>query len=164
MQNEDKVMKAISAAFRQKEDRFAEVKKFLYRPRDCERRLRQIEDKIADKRASIGARGMNLDEYIPSGHDYTGSSVENAILALTDLESRRKKAERACHEARAEVTTMIAQIKSENQQKVLTGRYLDGLSWQEMADVLDTNVRNAQKLHGRALQAVQDLMEKEEAA
>lgn len=163
MQNEELVQKAIEQTFG-KEDRFRAVKDYLYQVKDGKRRVKLIEDRIRYRMESMGAHGINFDEYIPGSHDYRGSAVENAVIALSGLENERKEAEKAYADAKVAVSDLISRLRSVNQQAVITRRYIDGESWDKIALDMDMTVRNVQKLHGRALPILQEILTEEQAA
>lgn len=163
MQNEELVQKAIEQTFG-KEDRFRAVKDYLYQVKDGKRRVKLIEDRISYRMESMGAHGINFDEYIPGSHDYRGSAVENAVIALSGLENERKEAEKAYADAKVAVSDLISRLRSVNQQAVITRRYIDGESWDKIALDMDMTVRNVQKLHGRALPILQEILTEEQAA
>ena len=45
----------------------------------------------------------------------------------------------------------ISQLPDVNQQFVLTRRYIDDMSWEQIAAEMNTHVRVVQKFHGKAL-------------
>ena len=163
MYDEDKIQNALDAVFKKKEEPYRSVKDFLYQVRDAKRKLQGIEDRINLLQASMGVRGMTFEEHVSSGHDFSGSSVESTFIALSELEERRRKAEKNYRDALTQVTAVIARLAGEKQRTVLTAKYIDGLPWEEIAKRLNTNVRNVQKLHGRALPVIDTIL-REQAA
>ena len=159
MKDETVVMDAIDAAFSTKKDQFRPVKDFLYQVKDAKRRISLIESRIEYRRDSMEAHGVSYGEHIPSGHDYSGSSVENAAIALTQLEEERKQAEQDYADTKVRVSELIAKLEDVNQQSVVTRRYITGQDWEKIAMDMDMSVRNVQKIHGRALPLLQELLE-----
>lgn len=164
MQNEEAVMNAIDTAFSRKKDQFKPVKDFLYQVKDARRKVSLIEGRIEYRMDSMGAHGVSYEEYIPSGHDFSGSSVENAVIALAQLEEDLKLAEQDYADAKVKVSDLIAKLKDVNQQAVVTRRYITGQDWEKIALDMDMSVRNVQKIHGRALPLLQEYLEGQEAA
>lgn len=164
MQNEEAVMNAIDAAFSRKKDRFRPVKDFLYQVKDTKRKISLIEGRIEYRIDSMGAHGVSYEEHIPSGHDYSGSSVENAVIALAQLEDDLKRAEQDYADAKVKVSDLIARLADINQQTVVTRRYIAGQDWEKIALDMGMSVRNVQKIHGRALPLLQEYLEGQEAA
>ena len=164
MQNEEVVMNAIDAAFTKKKDQFKPVKDFLYQVKDAKRKVSLIEGRIEYRMDSMGAHGVSYEEHIPSGHDYSGSSVENTVLVLAQLEEELKQAEQDYADAKVKVSDLIAKLADVNQQTVVTRRYITGQDWEKIALDMDMSVRNVQKIHGRALPLLQGSLEGQEAA
>ncbi len=164
MQNEEMIMAAVRATAHKKEDRFKAVKDFLYQVRDAQRRVKMVERRIDYRMDSLGAHGVNYDEYIPSGHDYSGSVVESTVVALTELQRELDHAEQAYADAKVTVSDLIARLPDINQQTVITRRYVDGQAWEKIALDMDMTVRNMQKIHGRALPLLQEYLEGQKVA
>ena len=55
----------------------------------------------------------------------------------------------------------IGAIKSENMQDVLVYRYVVGLGWNEVAKVMHYSTDHVYKLHGWALQAYENVKQKD---
>lgn len=164
MQNEDNVMAAIDRAFGKKEDRFRKLKTFLFQVKDRRRTVEMLETRIGYRMDSMGARGVTYDEYIPSTHDYSGSSVESIVLEISELEEKLAAAERAYADAKVAVSDLIATLDDVNQQSVVTRKYVDGQSWEKIACDMDMSVRKVQRLHGRALPLLQEILDAGAAA
>lgn len=163
MKDETLVMDAIDAAFSRKKDQYRAVKDYLYQVKDARRKVSLIESRIEYRMDSMEAHGVSYGEHIPSGHDYSGSSVENAVIALTQLEEERKQAERDYADAKVRVSELIAKLEDVNQQAVMNRRYITGQDWEKIALDMDMSVRNVQKIHGRALPLLQELLEEKAA-
>lgn len=163
MRNEDAVMNAINDAFRKK-DRFRTVKDFLFQVKDARRRIDLIEDRIEYREAAMDARGANYTERLSSGHDFSGSAVEDTVMALDELRSELAEAEKDYADAKVEVSDVIAKLEDINQQSVITRRYISGQGWEKIAVDMDMSVRSVQKLHGRALPILEEILKAREAA
>lgn len=116
-----------------KEDKFWKVKAYLFRIREAERRVELIERRM-DMREDAG---LNTDE----------------------LRRELAQAEQDAKNVAVEVTDMISRLADVNQQMVMTKRYVDNLPWERIAFDMNMSVRAVQKLHGRALPLLQEMVE-----
>lgn len=116
-----------------KEDKFWKVKAYLFRIREAERRVELIERR-RDMREDAG---LNTDE----------------------LRRELAQAEQDAKNVAVEVTDMISRLADVNQQMVMTKRYVDNLPWERIAFDMNMSVRAVQKLHGRALPLLQEMVE-----
>lgn len=114
-----------------KEDQFWRVKKYLY----------QVQD--AGRRAELLQRRIDLRDVIDSEYTPLREELERA-------ETEKKKAE-------IEITDFVSQLYSVNQQMVVIKRYVDGESWEQIAEDMDMSVRAVQHLHGRALPLLKEM-------
>lgn len=118
-----------------KEDRFWKTKKYLFQIRETDRKVELLERRI----------GMR----------------EDADLNADDLRRELSETEQDAKAVTIEVTDMISRLPDVNQQMVITKRYLDNLAWERIASDMDMPVRAVQKLHGRALPLLQEMIENE---
>lgn len=118
-----------------KEDRFWKTKKYLFQIRETDRKAELLERRI----------GMR----------------EDADLNADDLRRELSETEQDAKAVTIEVTDMISSLPDVNQQMVITKRYLDNLAWERIASDMDMPVRAVQKLHGRALPLLQEMIENE---
>ncbi len=119
-----------------KKDKFRKVKKYLFRIRDAERTAELLERRI----------GMR----------------EDADLNADELRRELSQTEQDAMIVTIEVTDMISQLSDINQQMVVTKRYLDNMTWEKIAFDMDMPVRTVQKLHGRALPLLLEMIEAKE--
>ena len=112
--------------------RFCETRMYLHQIKDCKHRIKLLGDR-KDYRESA-----NLD----------ASRIEDKISAekvkMIDL--------------RVEISDEISKLNEVRLEWVMVKRYVDCLSWEEIAVEIDTKVRTVQKLHGRALPLMKDIL------
>ena len=78
--------------------------------------------------------------------------------ATADLEAELGTMEQEkLHHANA-VMTAISRLRKADQQTVMMKRYVDLKSWEEIAADMDIGIREVQKLHGRALPALDEML------
>ena len=116
-----------------KEDKFWKVKAYLFRIREAERKVELLVRRM-DMREDAG---FNTDEL-------------RRELALAEQDAKS---------VAVEVTDMISRLADVNQQMVMTKRYVDNLTWERIAFDMNMPVRAVQKLHGRALPLLLEMVE-----
>ena len=111
---------------------FVETRKYLQQVRDQKRHIQLLEERIQYR------RDAGLDT---SWHE-------------EELEQSRKKLIFTI----AEVSEEISKVKDVNQEVVMTRRYIDLMSWDEIAQTADLKMRTVQKCHGHALPCMQEIL------
>ena len=114
------------------EDTFMTAREFLATVREAAQRIEVLERRIA----------------------YRQELGEDAV----DLEAERETAEREKLTHANEVMDAISHLRKADQQTVMMKRYVDLKSWEEIAADMDIGVREVQKLHGRALPFLDELL------
>ena len=74
-----------------------------------------------------------------------------SLYDTDELQEKLAKAEQDLRCVTIEAMERIGKLPDINQQMVMTKRYVDMLTWEEIADNMNMSVRAVQKLHGRAL-------------
>lgn len=114
------------------EDSFMTAREFLGMVREAAQRIEVLERRIA----------------------YRQELGEDAVDLEAELETEnRKKLTRA-----NAVMDAISRLRKADQQTVMMKRYVDLKSWEEIAADMDIGIREVQKLHGRALPFLDELL------
>ena len=111
---------------------FVETRKYLQRIRDQRRQIQLLENRIKYR------KNAGLDT---SWHE-------------EELEDSRKKLNLII----AEVAEEISKLEDINQEVVMTKRYIEGMTWDEVAESADFKMRTVQKCHGRALPRMEEIL------
>ena len=111
---------------------FVETRKYLQRIRDQRRQIQLLENRIKYR------KDADLDA---SWHE-------------EELEDFRKKLKLII----AEVAEEISKLEDINQEVVMTKRYIEGMTWDEVAESADFKMRTVQKCHGRALPRMEEIL------
>ena len=111
---------------------FVETRKYLQRIRDQRRQTQLLENRIQYR------KDADLDT---SWHE-------------EELEDSRKKLKLII----AEVVDEISKLEDINQEVVMTKRYIEGMTWDEVAESADFKMRTVQKCHGRALPRMEEIL------
>ena len=111
---------------------FIETREFLQQVRDQKRRVDLIESRIQYRKEA----GLDTSE------------------AEQELSAAQEKLKRVT----AEVAEEISKLYNVNLEMVMVKRYIETLSWDEVAKTLDIKMRTVQKFHGRALPRLQRIL------
>ena len=111
---------------------FVETRKYLQRIRDQRRQIQLLENRIKYR------KDAGLDT---SWHE-------------EELEDSRKKLKLII----AEVAEEISKLEDINQEVVMTKRYIEGMTWDKVAESADFKMRTVQKCHGRALPRMEEIL------
>jgi DNA-directed RNA polymerase specialized sigma subunit len=117
----------------------------------------EIEDEIDALRTRYIGKAITYSD-MPTAHnserdlsDYA-AQLEDLLIKL----QRRKEEAIAVYQS---IDNLIEQVKSDRERELLRLRYIKLRTWEEIADALMYDVRHIHRIHGEALQSVQDVME-----
>ena len=111
---------------------FIETRKYLQQVRDGRRRIELLESRVKYR--------------------------ENAGLPTNYLLEEMDDARQSLNASIAEVAEEISKLHDVGQEMVLTRRYIDCLTWDQVAVALDMKMRTVQKLHGHALPMLEKIL------
>ena len=131
------------------------AKEYLWRVRDAERELKQLEQAYTQARADIlHLKGIAYDaDKVTRGKI---GDLSDAIAALDGYAQRLNAKWDALVALREEARALIERITDGRYREVLTLRYLDGQSWEQVAVTMGYDYYHVHKLHGRALKIFQE--------
>lgn len=112
--------------------RFVETRKYLQQVRDQKRAIELLEKRIGYRKDA----GMDTDE-------------QEAELA---------EAADQLKQIIADVADEVSKVGDVNQETVLTKRYIDIMSWDEVAETADLKMRTVHKCHGKALPKMEEIL------
>ena len=80
-----------------------------------------------------------------------GNTSMQTVDKIVDLQAEVNKEIAVLVDLIAEIHTKIEQLDDLTERAVLTERYINGRSWEEIAGIIGYSGRNTRYLHGRAL-------------
>jgi hypothetical protein len=118
---------------------------------------------IAAKRREIETLRESL---LPQSVDYTGVSVQQShsdhyaeIMAQIDQLERRIQAQTIeAIEALEEITDTISQIADFSHRALLINYYINGMTWEMVAEVMNYDVRTVYRMHDDALVEIEKIL------
>lgn len=123
-------------------------KKYLREYRGHVRRIKRIEEELAELQAMKMSISINIDG-MPHG---SGQSDLSGYAANLDRLERNLIGERDQRFAGyTEISSRIMELSSENERDVLFYRYIKGFAWWEIAEKMGYSERQIHRYHGKAL-------------
>ena len=116
--------------------------------------LQALEDKVTKITASLGGE-------IVSG-SRSQDKLGDAVARIVDFERELKEDLDIYKLAKQQVSEIVDRVKDPDQVNVLYKLYFFDKSWEQIAEEMNMTSRNAQYIHGRALQSVLALMKGED--
>ena len=126
------------------------AKEYLWRVRDAERELKQLEQAYMQARADI----LHLKGIAYDADKVTGGKIGDLSDAIAALEGYAQRLSAKWDELinlRETAKKLIDTLKDGRYREVLTLRYLDGQSWEQVAVTMGYTYRGVTGLHGKAL-------------
>lgn len=127
------------------------AKEFLSQARNIDRRIDHVQERIERLRSRVESGRMSRLTGMPRGGSGDWTDAEARLL---ELESRYGDEIRRFCRIKLQAVDAIRNVGNSTYEEILTLRYLDGLTWEAIAEAVGYDVRYIQKLHGKALQCV----------
>ena len=89
-----------------------------------------------------------------------GEATANAVIKMADAETLLSEMRAESLKDLTEISIAIGTVKDPVQQTVLIEKYINGKSLDEIKYLIGYEIRNTQIIHGRALWAVKQYLEK----
>ena len=121
-----------------------EFEAWLKRPEELDRKLYNLEEKIAILR-SRAEKSTSVLSPTPGGSSCNDSRLEELVIKIADLEAEEKRTREELETSRVEMTLLFAELEDPRQIEILTLRYAHLLPILEIAkatDLTDRSVRN----------------------
>lgn len=88
------------------------------------------------------------------------SKLENRIVDIFDLTDEIRKQMDKLKALRKEMMGVVEKVPDPEYQLILQERYFEMLTWEDIACDINRSVRSAQLMHGKALETVQEILDK----
>ena len=98
----------------------------------------------------------------PVSHSRNVSAMADTVLKIMEMNQELDDQIDALVDKKLEISRTIAQVRDVLYRLVLEKRYLTFNTWEEIAVDLHYSVRSVQRIHGRALEVVEGILEESE--
>lgn len=135
-----------------------EIKIFLRGYRNLSEKIEQITEELKELNAEVDSININLDG-MPHGTEISDKTGRLATR-LAEMSDKLIDAKIEAWKARQEINDVILRVDDRNLAHILRRRYIDGKTWEEISVEMNCTYRWTTELHGRALQKVKKIIEK----
>jgi DNA-directed RNA polymerase specialized sigma subunit len=125
-----------------------DVKEFLVSFREFEKYI----DQRLDEHARLKARAERITSMMSEMPRYNGLSREDIIVKKVQLEIDIEDDLKKYKEMRKRVEDVISQLSNKKWQIIMRYRYINGLTFEDIALSLGNDIRHIYRVHGWALE------------
>lgn len=118
--------------------------------------IRQVNN-LWDQATSITQTISDMPRNPSEDKSKMASQVVNIVDLTDEIEAEMEKLK----ELRKEIFGVVSLVSEPEYQLILQERYFEMLSWEDIAADINRSVRSAQMLHGKALEEVQIILDRE---
>lgn len=115
-------------------------------------------DNLKEHRESLNNALTNcvipLDGKEKAGGGSKGNPNENKLIDLADVVDKLKNEHFRLLIIKAEIENAISEVDDNTYAVLLRLRYIDCKTWEEIAEIMNFDVRHIYRLHGNALKAI----------
>lgn len=127
------------------------AKEFLRRARSVDRRVDETEERIERLRARLEAGRMSSVTGMPRGGSSDWTETADRLI---ELERRYNERVREMVRLKLAAQDAIDQVEDARMRELLELRYIDGMTWEAVAERMGYSTRQVTRLHGYALRMV----------
>ena len=138
------------------------AKEFLRMARGVDRRIDRATERVERLRARLEAGRLNQITGMPRGGNSDWTETADKLIELEQIVNARVR--EMCKVKRLAMEAIEA-VEEMRYREVLELYYLDGFTWEQVAQQMGYDVRHVTRLHGKALQRVKvpkDIIEAEQ--
>lgn len=139
------------------DDKCRKAKEYLQEVKLCDANISNNLEELSRLKDMVYHITSTLRGDVVSGGG-SQDKLGNAVAKIVDLETEINDAIDAYVNKKREVSKTIEKVKDPDQVQVLHKRYFEYLTWEQIACELHMSYRNVCYVHGRALQAVAELI------
>ena len=129
------------------------AKEYLTQAKTLDQRINIKLERVSRLRSMTQKITAAMDSE-PVSHTRNVTSMEDAIIRLMEEEKSLNVSIDQLVDLKREISGVLEQIHDPDCQLLLELRYLCYRSWEEIAEVMCMHIRTVYKIHGRALQKV----------
>lgn len=128
-------------------------KEWLGQYRALLREERAVAASIEELRILSTSIKSPVSDGMPRGSG-AGDGLASVVGKLDQMERRHEKMLRTIARKREEILDTINALQDSDERTVLTSHYINGLTWEQVAECMGYTDRNIYFIHGRALQHI----------
>ena len=120
------------------------------------RRLNERIDRLLEEQRRWRERALKITPTLsqaPGGSE-SGSPVERPMDKVLEIEEEINREIDELQTVRQEIRAALNQLEDENLKLLMEYRYIDGLTWEQIAVEMNYSYMQICRLHGKALQTI----------
>lgn len=115
------------------------------------REVEQLDEELARLKSSImSARGQIITD-MPRASSPEGDSLSKGVIKMVELEHLYQDMRAALCDKQAEIERALKALNP-TERRLMRYRYIDGMTWEKVAQKMNYDYRWVTRLHGRALE------------
>ena len=121
------------------------------------RRLNQRIDRLLEEQGRWREKAMRITPVlspVPGGGG-NGSPIERPMDKVLEIDAEINREIDELQIVRQEIRAALNQLEDENLKLLMEYRYIDGLTWEQIAEKMDCSRQWVFSLHGKALQKIE---------
>lgn len=117
------------------------------------RRLNARIDRLLEEKSRWWERAFKITPTLSQapGGGGSGSPIERPMDKVDELERKITQAIDELADIRAEIEDVLGQLEDDTLRELMEYRYIDGLTWEQVAEKMHYSWRHTCRLHGEAL-------------
>lgn len=129
------------------------VKQWLWRYSNADHRI----DSLLQQRQEVYDRLTKITAALDS-ESVSSTKDPHKYDELADLDLFIRQRVSQSMSIRLEITEAIEELEDWRHRDILTYRYINGFTWEQVADIIHMSVRHVTRLHGDALVAIKPII------
>ena len=126
------------------------AKEYLHQYRNIQREIEDIDRRMAQIRLKYAAPSAINYSDMPKAHN-SEHDLSDYIVKMDELTDYMISKYTRLRGIEVDIYMRVDRMENQRERELLRYRYIDGMTWTEIADALDTTERNVYFIHGRAL-------------
>ena len=126
-------------------------KEYLLRYRAVKREIEDLDQRMAQLRLKYAAPTAIDYSAMPKAHD-SNHDLSDYIAKMDEMTEYMISKYTRLRGIEVDIYIRVDRMQDQTEREILRYRYIDGLSWEEIAAKLNYSKRNVTRIHGRALQ------------
>lgn len=126
------------------------AKEYLHQYRNIQREIEDIDRRMAQIRLKYAAPSAINYSDMPKAHN-SEHDLSDYIVKMDELTNYMISKYTRLRGIEVDIYMRVDRMENQRERELLRYRYIDGMTWTEIADALDTTERNVYFIHGRAL-------------
>lgn len=137
------------------------AKEYLRHIARAEANIKAKKERLSVMNEMAHSIGSPVMSDMPKNPNRRPSRLEDSVMKMLALEDEIRRDEEKLREEKTQALELIGRIENPEYQTVLIARYFKGESWETIAAEMYYSERWIYRLHGYALEALDDILEKE---